>query len=189
MPTGIIEAVTGKREWSGNYGPMVDYSLTIDGNEVYLTKKPDSPAPEPGESLDYEVVKRDQHGTKIKKVWNEGGAQATTNGSSAPAPSQAARQESIERQVAAKCAAEVVAALAANGKLATSGAVEQTFDKLTNSFHTTIRGYTVEKVDPANSIAQDSLPAPDTSGTKKPDPGTTGGGVPDDDIPFAPSVV
>lgn len=184
MPTGIIEAVTGRREWSGNYGPMVDYSLTIDGNEVYLTKKPDSPAPEPGESLDYEVVKRDQHGTKIKKVWNEGNGSAP-----ASSPSQAARNESIERQVAAKCAAQVVAALSANGKLPSSDAIASTFDKLTDKFHVTIRGYTVEKVDPANSIAQDSLPAPDTSGTTKPDPGTTGGGVPDDDIPFAPSVV
>lgn len=185
MPTGIIEAVTGRREWSGNYGPMVDYSLTIDGNEVYLTKKPDSPAPEPGESLDYEVVKRDQHGTKIKKVWNEGGGNGSAPASS---PSQAARNESIERQVAAKCAAQVVAALSATGKLASSDAIASTFDKLTNNFHQTIRGYSVEKVDPANSIAQDSLPAPDTTAAESLPPADKDGlksdEGDDEDIPF-----
>lgn len=155
MATGTVKAVTGQREWSGKYGPMIDYTLTFESDgkagSVYITKKPDSPAPEVGESFDFEVVKRDQHGTKIKRVFEDSG-----KFSAAATPSQAARNESIERQVAAKCAAQVAAAQVAVGKLPTVAA-------LVDEFHQAIRGYTVE-VDPKVDTAAESLPAADASG-------------------------
>lgn len=173
MPEATIKSVDGQREWSGNFGPMIDYTLTIESGgktgPVYITKKPDSPAPEAGESFDYEVVKRDKFGTKIKRVFDT--PYTADNGSSLKAgPSQAARNESIERQVAAKCAARVVAAYVASGKTPPAAA------DVTDEFHKAIRGFTVE-ADPQDNIAQDSLPKPDTDGIDaKPDP--------DDDIPF-----
>ncbi len=49
MPEGTIKALMGSREWTGSYGAMVDHTfvITVDGKdvEVYMTKKPDSPAP------------------------------------------------------------------------------------------------------------------------------------------------
>lgn len=193
MPEAIIQSVDGQREWTGNYGAMIDYSLTIESGgktgQVYITKKPDSPAPQAGESFDYEVVKQDKHGTKIKRVFDSPYAGPTSNAAPTSSPSQSARNESIERQVAAKCAAQVVAADVASGKLAIVGAPLE-FDKLTNAFHNTIRGYKVEEVDPANNTAQDSLPKPDTVGlTTADDSGGAAMTGDDDSIPFAPSRV
>lgn len=172
MPTGTITNVTGSREWTGKYGTMVDDTFTIEVEgkevEVYKTRKPDSPPPEAGETLDFEKVKQDQHGIKIKKVYDSPYAGPVSNGS--PAPSQAARNESIERQVATKCAAQVIAAYVASGKTPPAALT------LADEFHQAIRGYTVEP-DPKVNIAQESLPKPDTDGLDaKPDP--------DDDIPF-----
>jgi len=171
MGTGTVKAVTGRREWSGKYGPMIDYELTFEADgksgAVYLTKKPDSPAPEVGESFDFEVVKRDQYGTKIKRVFEDGAKFAGPT--TAASPSQAARSESIERQVAAKCAAQVAAAQVATGKLPTVAA-------LVDEFHEAIRGYTTEKYETPGdtNIAAESLPAADTTGLKSDD----------DEIPF-----
>lgn len=174
MPNLTVKSVDESREWTGNFGTMIDYTLTIESDgksgQVYVTKKPESPAPEAGESWDYEVVKRDKFGTKVKRVFDSPYAGPVSNGSPAATPSQAARNESIERQVATKCAAQVIAAYVASGKTPPAALT------LADEFHQAIRGYTVEPDSKAN-IAQESLPKPDTDGLDaKPDP--------DDDIPF-----
>ena len=115
---GTIQAVGEPREWTGNYGPMRDYPLQIDTNgnvmEVYITQKPETPAPQAGQNIDYEIARSDQHGTKIKRVQQQGQgnfqpapatAAPAANGSSAQADP---RQKSIERQTAAKVAGMIL---------------------------------------------------------------------------------
>lgn len=174
MPTGTIKEVKGTREWTGNYGTMVDHTfdIEVDGKvaEVYMTKKPDSPAPQAGETLDFEKVKQDQHGIKIKKIYD---TPYTPNGNGNGAgPSGDARQESIERQVAAKCAARVIAATVASGNKPVAAEIMD----LTDAFHTAIRGYTVEE-----PTGNDPLPA-DTAGLDSTAPQAAA--QDDSDIPF-----
>lgn len=115
MPEGTIKSINRTNEWANKHGgSFIDYYVTLasDGweGEVYLTKKAESPAPTEGETLDFEKVKQDQHGIKIKKVYDT--PYTPQNGSSGPSAGGSGndpRQDSIERQVAAKVAGEIVA--------------------------------------------------------------------------------
>jgi len=115
---GTIQAVGTPRDWTGNYGPMRDYPLQLDTNgnvmEVYITQKPETPAPQAGQSIDYEIARSDQHGTKIKRAQQQQGqgnfpATTTTAPPANGSPAQAdPRQKSIERQTAAKVAGMIL---------------------------------------------------------------------------------
>lgn len=189
MPQGTIQSATPGNQWGGKFGTFIDYTVQLDnGGPFTLARKiKDDGSHKPvevGSVLNYEIRSTDQYGTKIKEVNPEfagqsntqvsGTANVTVNGSALPD----ARQDSIERQTAAKCAAPIIASAVASGKLPLDKATGS-FDKLVNEFHKTIRGYTVEQ--PAQTpVAADpavDLPAPDTDGIDKPQGD-------DDDIPF-----
>ena len=182
MPQGTIQSATPGNQWGGKFGTFIDYTVQLDnGGPFTLARKvKDDGSHKPvevGSVLNYEVKSTDQYGTKIKEVNPEFAGQSNGNGA-APSGGGSQRQDSIERQVAAKCAAPIIASAVASGKLPLDKATGS-FDKLVNEFHKTIRGYTVEQ--PAQTpVAADpavDLPAPDTDGIDKPQGD-------DDDIPF-----
>ena len=183
MPQGTIQSATPGNQWGGKFGTFIDYTVQLDnGGPFTLARKvKDDGSHKPvevGSVLNYEVKSTDQYGTKIKEVNPEFAGQSNGNGA-APSGgvSNDARQDSIERQVAAKCAAEVLSAQVASGKPPSAGLTAQ-FDKLVNEFHKTIRGYTVEQ--PASTtppLPTADVPA-DTEGIDTPAPED------DSDIPF-----
>lgn len=167
MPQGTIQAVAEKDRWSNDYGNYVGYNVTLDTGQFVINRKlrqDGSHKPlNVGEVLHYSLNGTDRHGNrKIKEEKPEYAGQSNGSGDQGVvggnfalnAPN--ARQDSIERQVAAKCAAQVAAAQVAVGKLPTVAA-------LVDEFHQAIRGYTVE-VDPKVDTAAESLPAADASG-------------------------
>lgn len=187
MQEGTIQAVTGQRPWSGEHGNFIDFNLTLaDGQQVYISRKvkPDGSVktPQVGESLTYEVARTDQHGTKIRQVNPQ---YAGNNGNSGG--SSSGRDESIKRQTAAKCAAQVVAAQVASGKL--SQPTEQAIMQLTDEFSKAIEARDAQP-NPANNVAAQSLPPAEGIDSTAPQQAAMAGqGSPDDDIPFAPSRV
>lgn len=58
-----ITNVQKRKEWTGNYGPMQDYALQLDGVDgwVQKTQKPDTPAPVVGQEI-FGSIKPEQHG-------------------------------------------------------------------------------------------------------------------------------
>lgn len=52
--TYTVEEVVGSREWEGNYGKNVDYTIALVGvpEQVRLTQKPETPAPKAGDEID-----------------------------------------------------------------------------------------------------------------------------------------
>jgi hypothetical protein len=169
MPNLTIKSHNGSRDWTGNYGPMVDHNLTIsvDGKDfdVYMTKKPDSPAPQAGESFEFEKVKQDDHGIKIKRVYDKP-FDASNNGGGGGGGGRTS-DRMIAAQVAAKCAAEVAAHKGGD------------IDKLTGEFMDAILKYGQEPQAPAPT-GSDPLPA-DTSGLDDTGPQDAD---PNDEIPF-----
>jgi hypothetical protein len=176
MPTGTVKAVKSTRQWnSAQYGDFVDYVMDLESGgrtgEVYMTRKPDSPAPTIGETFDYEVAKNDNHGIKIKKV--DANASFSNNGGGGSSRGTAT-DESIERQVAAKCSAQVIAGAVQGGKMAV-GDSDIFIPKLTQAFALAIAAKAPAESPPP--AAQNDAPA-DTSDFGAPASGT------DDDIPF-----
>lgn len=184
MPQGTIQSATPGNQWGGKFGTFIDYTVQLDnGGPFTLARKVKDDgshkAVEVGSVLNYEVKSTDQYGTKIKEVNPEFAGQSNGNGAAPSGGGSDLRQDSIERQVAAKCAGQVLAAQVASGNPPTVGLAAQ-FDKLVNAFHKTIRGFTVEPVQqPAPSnVAAETLPPADTEGIDAPAPGD------DDEIPF-----
>lgn len=72
-----------KEDWSGNYGPMKTYSLTLEeapqgsgiSHEVEINQKPTTAPPQPGETLSGEITpnKNPDFPPKFKKEFKEGG--------------------------------------------------------------------------------------------------------------------
>lgn len=151
MPTDYaVLAQVNRREWKGNHGPMVDYTLDVESEKgkgrAVLTQKPETPEPLPGQTIFGDIVpeeipKRD--GTtftkyKLKKAQRDEGA--VPSGPHRLRPSQSIpsgpsggnaddRSERIERQSALK----VVASLAQ--AVATAGRLPQDFDLSPASIH------------------------------------------------------
>ena len=96
-----ISKVLDRREWSGQHGPMVTYKVELEGHGVAeLNQKPSTPAPQAGESVFGELQPgREGFPPKLKKV------QQNSFGGRGDSPEQ---RRSIERQVAAKIAADLV---------------------------------------------------------------------------------
>lgn len=181
MLQGTIQSATPGNQWQGRHGQFLDYTVQLDnGGPFILSRKLQGDGSHKpvtvGAILAYEIKEQGDHGTKIKEVNPEFAGQGNGNGA-APSGgvSNDARQDSIERQVAAKCAAEVLSAQVASGKPPSAGLTAQ-FDKLTNEFHKTIRGYTVEQP-AATPLPTADVPA-DTEGIDTPAPED------DSDIPF-----
>jgi hypothetical protein len=182
MPQGTIQSATPGNQWGGKFGTFIDYTVQLDnGGPFTLARKvKDDGSHKPvevGSVLNYEVKSTDQYGTKIKEVNPEFAGQSNGNGAAPSGGGSDQRQDSIERQTAAKCAAPIIASAVASGKLPLDKATGS-FDKLTNEFHKTIRGYTVEQ--PASTtppLPTADVPA-DTEGIDTPAPGD------DDEIPF-----
>ncbi len=109
-----ITAVTGKREFESKFGPLVSYKLTVKGDDGYegeaeMTRKPESPAPAQGETIEGTLDRSNpRFPPKLKK------AQAGSGGPPRGGGRSAKDSDSIERQVAYKCAVELVVAFAIN---------------------------------------------------------------------------
>lgn len=172
MPQGTVKAVKAQKPWSGANGNFIDFTIDLESGgrlgEVVIASKcnPDGTAMKPptiGETFEYEVKSQDQYGIKIKRVSNyQGGGNSD-------------KDKSIARQTAAKCAAQVVAALVTTGKQSPSTRNE--IERLTNEFYDAI---TAEQ-GAQQSIATDPL-TPDTTGLDSTAPQTAA--QDDSDIPF-----
>jgi hypothetical protein len=108
-----ITAVTGQREFDSKYGPLVSYKLTIKGDDGYegeaeMTRKPESPAPSAGETIEGTLDRSNpRFPPKLKKA--QGGGAPRSGGARSAKDS-----DSIERQVAYKGAVEMAIAFADN---------------------------------------------------------------------------
>jgi hypothetical protein len=94
----IVETVLKREEWEGDYGPMINYLLVVNGGkEVDLNQKPSTPAPTQGQEILGHLedgkyrprLKRDQAGTTT----TSGGAASYSRGGKSPD-----QQRSIVRQ-------------------------------------------------------------------------------------------
>lgn len=110
-----ITAVTGQREFDSKYGPLVSYKLTIKGDDGYegeaeMTRKPESPAPQSGETIEGTLDRSNpRFPPKLKKA--QGGGAPRGGGARSAKDS-----DSIERQVAYKGAVEMAIAFADNAE-------------------------------------------------------------------------
>jgi len=64
-----IQSVSGPRQWESNFGPMVSYDVLFAGasEQVEVTQKPSTAAPQPGETLEGDVVTDNAGRRKFKK--------------------------------------------------------------------------------------------------------------------------
>lgn len=112
MSNYTITAVNGQREFDSKYGPLVSYKLTITGDDGYegeaeMTRKPESPAPQQGETIEGTLDRSNpRFPPKLKKA--QGGGAPRGGGR----PNK--DSDSIERQVAYKGAVEMAVAFAGN---------------------------------------------------------------------------
>lgn len=71
MPSFQIESVLGHRVWTGRYGPMLSYDCEFKTEQgiarVEWSKKPDSPEPKVGETVEGELEST-THGMKFKQA-------------------------------------------------------------------------------------------------------------------------
>ena len=109
--TYTIETVVGRREWTGQYGPNVSYDLRLTGvsDVVELTRKPEKPAPQVGETLTG-TLEDGYQGKKKFKVERQGGF----GGGGGRSPEESAR---ITRQHSQEMALRYAAIRAQQGKL------------------------------------------------------------------------
>jgi hypothetical protein len=101
-----ISKVLDSRQWQGQHGPMVTYRIELeDHGPAELNQKPETAAPHVGQSVfgDLEPPKDPRYPPKLRKVQQQGGFKG--NGGKAMDPEQ---RRSIERQVSAKIAADLV---------------------------------------------------------------------------------
>lgn len=118
----IVSVKDGYREWSTGFGTFHAYRCDLATNDGSLTYenvevnyKPDSQPPSPQDKVFGSIDLEAQYGPKLKKTSNPNFGGAGGPGQR-PGPAERkhkaadGREESIERQVAAKCAAQVLAA-------------------------------------------------------------------------------
>jgi hypothetical protein len=131
-----VENVLGSEAWTGNDGPMVTDEVLFsgDGRTWKIHRPAADPAPAPGATL--RGWKNDGKGTfGVAKDRPQNGA----GGRRPPVPDQGQRDDatgqSIERQTAAKCAAEMAAATGGNGPT-----VLANFEEFFDAAHAKITG-------------------------------------------------
>jgi hypothetical protein len=115
MSNYTIKSIAGKREFESKFGPLVSYKLDITGDDGYegeaeITRKPESPAPTQGETIEGTLDRSNpRFPPKLKKAPG-GPPRSGGSGGSRPAKDS----DSIERQVAYKGAVELAIAFASN---------------------------------------------------------------------------
>lgn len=111
MPTYTVKAINRQKPWKSKRGDdMVSYYLILanergDEKEVELSQKVSTAAPTPGQKLEG-TVEQGNYGPRFKKEYSGGGG-GYGGGGRKSSPED---RRSIERQVAAKCATELVIA-------------------------------------------------------------------------------
>jgi hypothetical protein len=127
MPEDMtISKVGASRTFETQHGKFVSYRIELEGHgEAELVQKPETPVPAVGQSVFGELVPgKEGFPPKLKKAKPQGGG----NWASKDSPDQ---RRSIERQVSAKIAAELVVAGVAK--------LDQ-FRDLTDRVHAAIEG-------------------------------------------------
>lgn len=115
MSTYTIEGFAQPpRDWETANGAFRSYYLRVEGDEktYELAQKRDKPAPNVGDSFEATVETREVNGTtfyKLKRQYQQRG------GNNGRQPKDPAERESIERQVAAKCATDLLVGFMATG--------------------------------------------------------------------------
>jgi hypothetical protein len=119
MSTFTIAAVSSEtRDWKSSQGAENrSYYVKQDGDEkVYeLAQKRDKAPPKVGDTIDATIETREHNGTtyyKLKRIYNQQGGGRGGGGNSPKSPEERA---SIERQTAAKVAAELLIAMIEKG--------------------------------------------------------------------------
>ena len=112
MPTYTVKSINRQKSWKGKYGDMVSYYCILEnegGNqaEVEIAQKVTTPAPTVDQKIEGTVEDGD-YGKKLKKAQPQGGG----GGGFKSGPKSPEERKSIERQVAAKCATDLVIAKA-----------------------------------------------------------------------------
>lgn len=109
MPTYTVKAINRQKPWKSKRGDdMVSYYCVLHneegkGGEVEISQKVSTAAPTVGQKLEG-TVEKGNYGLKFKKEYGGGG------GYGGGRKSNPEDRRSIERQVAAKCATELVIA-------------------------------------------------------------------------------
>lgn len=94
--TFVITSSKGPREWTGQFGPMHSYRVTVEGRdgELEIAQKPTSKPPQAGDTFTgtIEPPNRDGFPPKLKRAAQNGGYGA------GPRPEDPARAKRIVRQ-------------------------------------------------------------------------------------------
>lgn len=107
MPSDMtISKVGASRTFETQHGKFVSYRIELEGHgEAELVQKPETPVPAIGQSIFAELVPgKEGFPPKVKKAQKQGG------GSWAGKSDSPDQRRSIERQVSAKIAAELIIA-------------------------------------------------------------------------------
>jgi hypothetical protein len=107
-----VEGVIKREEWEGSYGAMVTYRLRVNGEEVDLNQKPETPAPTEGQQI-YGHLEPGKFRQRLKKDKRPDGSTSTSGSSDYSKRSRsngksADQTASIHRQVALKILAPLV---------------------------------------------------------------------------------
>lgn len=135
MPSDMtISKVGASRTFETQHGKFVSYRIELEGHgEAELVQKPETPVPQAGESIFAELVPgREGFPPKVKKAKQ----QTASFGQRFDSPEQ---RRSIERQVAAKIAAELVPFSTEKAPDGTSSWAN-TFRWVTDQVHAAIEG-------------------------------------------------
>jgi hypothetical protein len=122
MPSFTITGfASAPRDWETANGQFRSYYLKVEGDEktYELAQKRDKPAPNVGDTVDATVETREVNDVtyyKLKREYQQRGGGGNGNRSKDPA-----ERESIERQVAAKVASDLLVALMAQGTFKPEG--------------------------------------------------------------------
>lgn len=116
----IVGFAQAPRDWETANGQFRSYYLNVEGDDktYELAQKRDKPAPNVGDSFEATVETREANGVtyyKLKRQYQ----QRSNGGSGRPRDPQ--ERESIERQVAAKVASDLLVALMAQGTFKPEG--------------------------------------------------------------------
>jgi hypothetical protein len=109
MPSYTIESIDERREWEGNYGPMVSYKVTLAGSgKAEIAQKPTTPAPTVGQTIEgtLEPSKNPAFPPKLKKA-----QQAFGGGGGRPAGRSPEESRTIVRQHSQHMALKLLALL------------------------------------------------------------------------------
>lgn len=139
----IVSAIKSG-EYESKFGTMHKYIVQFEGQPmpVELSQKPETPVPKTGDSL-HGTIEDTQYGKKFKKVQNNtfGNSPVSKEFKADPL-----KQASIERQVALKCAIDLLAAKLPQMKdQPKSGELAKVAIEIANVFDDFLKNETLEK--------------------------------------------